>query len=92
MTSEIYKNWRVEGKFCQFRVSSFISVPPRYLRLRDFVRKNTDLFYISCSNLELTAYLEVKLCQRLFKHINIIPTKYNKTYNMKNEENAAMFP
>ena len=39
----------------------------------------------------LTFYLEVKLSQFLFRHNSIIPTKYKKTYNMKNEKNAARF-
>ena len=41
---------------------------------------NIDLFYVSCANLGLISYPEVKLFQSLLIHIDIIPIEYKKTY------------
>ena len=73
-------NQGVEGKFCQFHVSLFILVLPRVSHLWNFVIINTDLFYISCANLRLISYPEVKLFQFLLRHMNVIPSKFKKTY------------
>ena len=77
--------WRrgVKGKFYLFRISSFIPVSPRSPRLSNFATITVGRFYISCLNLGLISYLEVRLFQFLLRHTDIIPTKYKEAWKMK---------